>query len=261
MRSTSTIRDGWRPSSNGRFLERDGPAASEPAAFAAHKLCLYAAEQGALLEVLDELLSEPTAYYGKVSNERRGGGVYEGRAFFATPDAAGRAWARLKKDPRVSCAVQDDDFVLPFRPLEALLRSARRARSGKVVVGTGPRGKRNPVEAVHQLALGQLLMSKPRWWKPLDAARARQVLEALWATDLGRRAPQLPPAKAARAADRFIRWMAPDAAYFTVPELAERHADGGGLCDWYSLTGATYDAGVAAVDDHHVAIVWFADED
>lgn len=258
-RSSVTMSESrYRTTRGGRFLEADGPAAGEGAEHCNKKLCFVATDLDALVRILDEMLERPDCYYVKYSTEARDG-MYLGRVFLTDERAIGELWGRFKNSSRVFCSIQDDDFTMRFRPLKALLDGACRERRGEVVVATTPRGDRDPIEAVHRLAQGQLLNTRASWWKELSEDRARHVMEALWSRDLAHRAPQLPPHKAVRATDRFITWMGPDARYFTVPELGETHADDGAGGQWHNLTDAAFDTGIAAVNDRDAAIVWFKD--
>ncbi len=98
---------------NGRFRERDGPAARSER-YCQKKLCLVATDKEHLVRLLMELLQRPDCFYVKYTPEPRDG-MYLGRAFLLDEREVGLLWARLKHDPKVLCAVQDDDFILPYR--------------------------------------------------------------------------------------------------------------------------------------------------
>ncbi|MGE5183755.1 MAG: hypothetical protein ACM31C_16900 [Acidobacteriota bacterium] len=97
----------------GRFLERHGPAAGSER-FCNKKLCLVATDQAYLVALLHELSQRADCYYVKYTPQPRDG-MYLGRVFLLDEHEVGALWARLKRDDKLLCSVQDDDFIRPFR--------------------------------------------------------------------------------------------------------------------------------------------------
>ncbi len=67
------------------------------------------------------------------------------------------------------------------------------------------------------------------------------------------------PGRAAELADAITAYAAPDARWWTNRTAGEDGTRVGR--GWSSLTSATFDAGVLAVDQEHVLIAWLMDED
>ncbi len=97
----------------GRFRERHGRAAGA-ARFCNKKLCLVATDQAYLVQLLLELSDRSDCYYVKYTPAPRDG-MYLGRVFLLDERAVGELWAHLKRDDKVLCSIQDDDFVNAFR--------------------------------------------------------------------------------------------------------------------------------------------------
>lgn len=102
---------------NAKFLCRDGPARGRGDAFSQKKLCFTSTRRDLLARHLLELSRRDDCFFVKFSVTSRGG-MYLGRCFLTTDEAAGEVWAEYKSHPSLFCTVQDDDFVLRFRDLD-----------------------------------------------------------------------------------------------------------------------------------------------
>lgn len=99
----------------GPFNARAGARARGGAgSFCNTKLCLVATDREYLVRLLYDLSEDEHCHRVKYSREPREG-MYLGRAFFADAVLVGELWARLKRDLKLMCTVQDDDFTLVFR--------------------------------------------------------------------------------------------------------------------------------------------------
>jgi hypothetical protein len=99
----------------GRFMDRRGPAYLPDGPYCNKKLCLVATDKAYLVRLLLALsCDEARCFYVKYSAAPRDG-MYLGRVFLTSEDAAGELWARYKQDPKLMCSIQDDDFTKPFR--------------------------------------------------------------------------------------------------------------------------------------------------
>ena len=105
----------FRPSLNGVFMERRGPAWNRWAKCCNKKLCFVATDKAYLAEFLGRLADRPDCHYVKYSVRPRDG-MYLGRCFLIDEHEVGVLWAECKGDPRMFCSIQDDDFTAPFRP-------------------------------------------------------------------------------------------------------------------------------------------------
>jgi hypothetical protein len=104
----------FRPTLNGVFMERCGPAWHRWAQCCNKKLCFVANDKAYLAYFLGRLADRPDCYYVKYSVRPRDG-MYLGRCFLMDEHAVGMLWAECKEDPRMFCSVQDDDFTAPYR--------------------------------------------------------------------------------------------------------------------------------------------------
>jgi hypothetical protein len=111
----SRVESGFRPSSNGYFVEIRGPAWRARRPYCKKKLCFVATDQALLADVLRELGERPDCDYVKYSVHPRDG-MYLGRCFLTDEREVGALWAKYKPHPRLFCSIQDDEFTAPFRP-------------------------------------------------------------------------------------------------------------------------------------------------
>lgn len=105
--------DRFTSSARGRFRARYGPS-GRGVPFSNKKLCLVSTEPAFLSELLYVLSLRADCYfvkYGTVARE----GMYLGRCFFTTDEAAGELCKELKSHPRVMASLQDDDWFATFR--------------------------------------------------------------------------------------------------------------------------------------------------
>jgi len=101
---------------NAKFLCRDGPASDRGEAYSQKKLCFTSTRRDLLARHLLALSKREDCFFVKFGVKPRGG-MYLGRCFLATDEAAGEVWAEYKSHPSLFCTVQDDDFVGRFREL------------------------------------------------------------------------------------------------------------------------------------------------
>ena len=101
------------------FYEENGFLCADGKASGAHpcqkKLCFVATNKAYLVSVLEQLLERDDCFWVKYSPDPRDG-MHLGRAFFTDPRVVGALWRDYKRDPKLFCSVQDDDFVRLFRP-------------------------------------------------------------------------------------------------------------------------------------------------
>jgi len=97
----------------GRFREIDGPA-SKDGRYCNKKLCLVATDKDYLVRLLFEIARRADCFYVKYTPASRDG-MYLGRIFLVDEHEVGLLWARFKRDEKLLCSVQDDDFTRPFR--------------------------------------------------------------------------------------------------------------------------------------------------
>lgn len=98
---------------SGRFGVRYGPL-GRAASHSQKKLCLVATDPAFLIELLYGLSLRAdcrAVKYGAVARE----GMYLGRCFLATDEAAGKLCEELKAHPRVMVSLQDDAWYESFR--------------------------------------------------------------------------------------------------------------------------------------------------
>ena len=96
------------------FQCKNGRAYADGTAYCNKKLCFVATDLAYLVSVLDELAARGDAFWVKYGPNARDG-MYLGRAFFVEARTVGELWKRFKRDPKLMCSVQDDDFVAAFR--------------------------------------------------------------------------------------------------------------------------------------------------
>ena len=105
----------FRPTRNGYFMERRGPAWTAEGRYCQKKLCFVATDRALLADVLGRLSERPDCHYVKYSTYQKDG-MYLGRCFLMDEHEVGVLWAEYKEHPRLFCSVQDDEFTAPFRP-------------------------------------------------------------------------------------------------------------------------------------------------
>lgn len=95
------------------FVCANGPA-WEAGFHCQKKLCLVATDRAYLVGVLERYLARDDCFFVKYSPEPRDG-MHLGRIFLTDAREIGAAWSALKKDPKLFCSVQDDDFTVSYR--------------------------------------------------------------------------------------------------------------------------------------------------
>ena len=98
---------------NGRFMERVGPHGKE-AARSHKKLCVVATDPRLLIDLLYGLSLRADCAVVKYGTRARDG-MYLGRCFLATDEAAAELCEALKGHPRLMVSLQDDAFFNPYR--------------------------------------------------------------------------------------------------------------------------------------------------
>ncbi len=101
------------------FYEENGFVCANGLAFGAgfycqKKLCLVATDSAYLIEVLETYLKRDDCFFVKYSPLPRDG-MHLGRVFLTGAREVGAEWAKLKKDQKLFCSVQDDDFTVSYR--------------------------------------------------------------------------------------------------------------------------------------------------
>ena len=95
------------------FRARWGPS-GKGGAHSHRKLCFVATDREYLVRLLHELSERDDCHFTKYSVEAKDG-MYLGRAFMKDDRIVGDLWDKYKRDPKLMCSVQDDDFTLSFR--------------------------------------------------------------------------------------------------------------------------------------------------
>lgn len=99
------------------YLCADGKASKDPGRYPCQKkLCITATDVSYLVTVLERLAEREDCYWVKYDPKGKDG-MHLGRAFMTSPRAVGTLWAEFKRDPKLLCSVQDDDFIDAFRAL------------------------------------------------------------------------------------------------------------------------------------------------
>jgi hypothetical protein len=100
------------------FYEENGFLCADGKAMKEHpcqkKLCLVATDEAYLVSVLEKMLERDDCFWVKYSPKPRDG-MYLGRVFLTDPRQIGELWKTFKRDDKLLCSVQDDDFILTFR--------------------------------------------------------------------------------------------------------------------------------------------------
>jgi hypothetical protein len=112
--AVSSIDPHFRPTPDGYFMARRGPAWGGPRPHCPKKLCFVATDRALLAEILGQLAERPDCDFVKFSLYQKDG-MYLGRCFLVDEDEVGVLWAHFKAHPRLFCSIQDDDFVARFR--------------------------------------------------------------------------------------------------------------------------------------------------
>lgn len=94
-------------------MRRYGPR-GKGVPFSQKKVCFVATDQRFLARLLFELSQRDDCYYVKYSTEPRDG-MYLGRCFMISDDAAGRLCFEYKRHAKLMCSIQDDDFARAYR--------------------------------------------------------------------------------------------------------------------------------------------------
>ena len=95
----------------------------------------------------------------------------------------------------------------------------------------------------------------------ISRVEAHAVLVGLIERDLAYRAPRRSPASAESTATAFLALCPGSGArFFTNGDLGLAHG-AGSTGEWSSLTTATFDTGVVAIDGGKLAVFWVEDED
>src|SRR5690554_8077908 len=103
---------------NDRFRIIRGPSyAPKSLEVCNKKLCFFGTDRAIMAEVLYKLMQRDDGFAAKYSTYTKGG-MLLGRAFFTNEETVGRLWQGFRSHDRIFCAVQDDDWSLPFRDAE-----------------------------------------------------------------------------------------------------------------------------------------------
>jgi putative acetyltransferase len=98
---------------SGPFRERYGPRGPD-VTYSSKKVCLVATDVQLLMEVLYCLSQREDCFFVKYGTVARDG-MYLGRCFLATDEAASELCQELKGHPRLMVSLQDDDWFARFR--------------------------------------------------------------------------------------------------------------------------------------------------
>jgi len=98
---------------SGPFRERQGPRGPD-GAHSSKKVCLVAADAQFLIDLLYGLSLREDCFYVKYGTVSRDG-MYLGRCFLATDEAASELCQELKGHPRLLVSLQDDAWFASFR--------------------------------------------------------------------------------------------------------------------------------------------------
>jgi putative acetyltransferase len=103
----------FTPARSGRFRERYG-LVGRGGAHSSKKLCLAATDAGFLIDLLYGLSLREDCFYVKYGTVARDG-MYLGRCFLASDEAASELCYELKGHPRLLVSLQDDAWFAKFR--------------------------------------------------------------------------------------------------------------------------------------------------
>lgn len=111
---TQDLENQFTPTRSGVYMERSGPAGVE--ARTRRKVCFVATDKPFLFGLLHRLSLREDCCYVKYSVAPRDG-MYLGRCFFTSDDAAARLCAQYKAHPKLLVTLQDDGYFAKYRPL------------------------------------------------------------------------------------------------------------------------------------------------
>jgi hypothetical protein len=97
----------------GKFMSRYG-AAGQATISSKKKVCFVATDKPFLVQLLYELSLRDDCQFVKYSVEPCDG-MYLGRCFLVSDDAAGRLCQQYKPHPKLMVTLQDDEFFAAFR--------------------------------------------------------------------------------------------------------------------------------------------------
>lgn len=103
----------FTPTRIGNFRQRLGPGGRDQT-YSNKKVCVVATDKAYLVEVLYGISLRPECFWVKYSTEPKDG-MYLGRCFLLTDQAAGKLCQEFKADPKLMVSLQDDDFFNQFR--------------------------------------------------------------------------------------------------------------------------------------------------
>jgi hypothetical protein len=115
--SLDDLESKFAPSHGGVFMARHG-GAGPSAARSNKKVCVVATDKRFLVELLYEWSKRSDCYYVKYSVAPRDG-MYLGRCFLTSDEAAGRLCREYKGHPKLMVTIQDDDFFNAYRGKES----------------------------------------------------------------------------------------------------------------------------------------------
>ena len=98
---------------SGAFLRRFGPG-GKSASYSHQKICLVATDPAQLAALLYALSLREEVHYVKYDVRPRAG-MWRGRCFARSDEAAGALWRELRSNRDVLVSIQDDRFVARFR--------------------------------------------------------------------------------------------------------------------------------------------------
>ncbi len=113
MDSADDLEREFTPARGGVFMERHG-GAGRSSAYSKKKVCLAATDKSFLVALLYDWSQRPDCYYVKYSVTPRDG-MYLGRCFLTSDEAAGRLCQEYKGHPKLLVTIQDDDFFNAYR--------------------------------------------------------------------------------------------------------------------------------------------------
>lgn len=96
-------------------------------------------------------------------------------------------------------------------------------------------------------------------WRSIDRDAASSIISNLLHLDLAYRVQVMPFSEAQQGAQLIIGLFNNDAQFFTNGDWSANPKER--LQHWMPLTQHTFDSGIVACDDEHVACFWVADED
>jgi hypothetical protein len=113
MDTGSDLESHFTPIMAGWFMSRHG-GAGPSAVRSEMKVCFVATDKPFLIELMYQLSLRKDCCFVKYSVYPRDG-MYLGRCFLTSEDAAGRLCAEYKSHHKLMVTIQDDDFFNDFR--------------------------------------------------------------------------------------------------------------------------------------------------